>query len=85
MAVRVRRVVIPIPTLPGTDSGGMKRESQARTWKKMMKRMMSRKMILTTKTVEGIYVCTIRYPICLVRWSWNRIGAELIIMIHSQY
>ena len=38
MAVRVRRVVIPMPTLPGTDSGGMKRESQPRT----------------TKTVEGM-------------------------------
>ena len=31
MAVRVRRVVMPMPTLPGTDSAGMKRDSQART------------------------------------------------------
>merc|ERR1719500_1094181 len=38
MAVRVSKVVIPIPTRPGTDSGGTKRESQA----------------MTTKTVEGM-------------------------------
>ena len=33
IAVRVRSVVIPIPTLPGTDSAGMKRDSQARIWR----------------------------------------------------
>ena len=32
IAVRVRRVVIPIPTLPGTDSAGINRDSQPRTW-----------------------------------------------------
>ena len=31
MAVRVRRVVMPIPTLPGTDSGGTNRDSQPST------------------------------------------------------
>jgi hypothetical protein len=31
MAVRVSSVVIPIPTRPGTDSGGTNRESQAIT------------------------------------------------------
>ena len=31
MAVRVRRVVMPMPTRPGTDSGGTNRESQAIT------------------------------------------------------
>ena len=36
MAVRVRRVVIPIPTLPGTLSTGMKRDSQASTWRYMV-------------------------------------------------
>ena len=30
IAVRVRRVVIPIPTLPGTDSAEINRDSQAR-------------------------------------------------------
>ena len=36
IAVRVSRVVMPIPTLPGTDSGGMKSDSQASTWKIML-------------------------------------------------
>ena len=45
IAVSVRRVVIPIPTLPGTDSAGMNRESQASTWRRNMMMMM---MILKT-------------------------------------
>ena len=47
IAVRVRRVVIPIPTLPGTDSAGMKRESQASTWRRKMM-MLIMMMILKT-------------------------------------
>ena len=43
IAVRVRRVVIPIPTLPGTDSAGMKSDSQARIWRKIMILMMIQK------------------------------------------
>ena len=39
MAVSVRRVVIPIPTLPGTDSAEINRDSQARTWTMMNMRM----------------------------------------------
>ena len=31
MAVRVRRVVMPMPTLPGTDSAGTNSDSQAST------------------------------------------------------
>ena len=31
MAVRVRSVVMPMATLPGTDSGSMNRENQAST------------------------------------------------------
>ena len=36
MVVTVRRVVIPMPTLPAIESGGMKRDSQASTWRRMM-------------------------------------------------
>ena len=32
MAVRVSRVVMPIPTLPGTDSAGMNSDIQPRIW-----------------------------------------------------
>ena len=42
IAARVRRVVIPMPTLPGTDFAGMKRDSQARICRiVMMVRMMT--------------------------------------------
>ena len=47
IAVRVRRVVIPIPTLPGTDSAGMNMESQAITWRR---KMMIRVMMMILKT-----------------------------------
>ena len=40
MAVTVRRVVIPMPTLPAIESGGMKRDSQASTWRRMMTKIM---------------------------------------------
>ena len=32
MAVSVSRVVMPIPTLPGTDSAGINKDNQANTW-----------------------------------------------------
>ena len=36
MVVTVSRVVIPMPTLAGIDSGGIKRDSQASTWRRRM-------------------------------------------------
>ena len=47
IAVRVRRVVIPIPTLPGTDSAGINRDSQARTCRQgFVSRILTRKCAL---------------------------------------
>merc|ERR1719206_1545225 len=47
IAVRVRRVVIPIPTLPGTDSAEINRDSQASILTKMMIMMMMMQVHVT--------------------------------------
>ena len=53
MAVNVSKVVIPIATLPGTDAGGMKIESQARILKKIITWLNVIQYYLTTNTAEG--------------------------------
>ena len=46
IAVRVRRVVIPIPTLPGTDSAEINRDSQASILTMIMMIMMMMMMMM---------------------------------------
>ena len=56
--MRVRRVVIPIPTLPGTDSAEINRDSQARTWTMMNVMMMMNMMMMKTyspQTQQRVY------------------------------
>jgi len=59
IAVRVRRVVIPIPTLPGTDSAEINRDSQASILTKIMMMMMMIMMMQKTyspQTQQKVYM-----------------------------
>ena len=56
--MRVRRVVIPIPTLPGTDSAEMNSDSQARilTMMNMMIIMMMIKKTYSPQIQQKVYM-----------------------------